>query len=148
LGTYVQLRVLIRENPQRWNVPRAIKVKNRSHPAMERVKEAFSWERFGFTSTQTIMSAKVFATPEAADEWFRKNDPEGVVFGYEVLEWQTKNSFFQRSAGRAHIIAEYLQPGRRNADETMTQLIAVLDSQALPAAIERLEKYPELLVVK
>ena len=27
---------------------------------------------------------KVFATPEAADEWFKENDPEGVVFGYEV----------------------------------------------------------------
>jgi hypothetical protein len=29
---------------------------------------------------------KVFATPEAADEWFKDNDPEGVVFGYEVIE--------------------------------------------------------------
>ena len=29
---------------------------------------------------------KVFATPEAADQWLQKNDPEGVVFGYEVLE--------------------------------------------------------------
>jgi hypothetical protein len=29
---------------------------------------------------------KVFATPEAADEWFKDNDPEGVVFGYEVME--------------------------------------------------------------
>jgi hypothetical protein len=29
---------------------------------------------------------KVFATPEAADEWFKENDPEGVVFGYEVIE--------------------------------------------------------------
>jgi hypothetical protein len=28
---------------------------------------------------------KVFATPEADDEWFKDNDPEGVVFGYEVL---------------------------------------------------------------
>jgi len=28
---------------------------------------------------------KVFATPEAADEWFKDNDPEGVAFGYEVL---------------------------------------------------------------
>lgn len=31
---------------------------------------------------------KVFANPDAADEWFRDNDPEGVVFGYEVIgEW-------------------------------------------------------------
>jgi hypothetical protein len=27
---------------------------------------------------------KVFATPELADEWFKENDPEGVVFAYEV----------------------------------------------------------------
>jgi hypothetical protein len=29
---------------------------------------------------------KVLATPEAADERFQENDPEGVVFGYEVME--------------------------------------------------------------
>jgi hypothetical protein len=29
---------------------------------------------------------KVFATPELADEWFKENDAEGVVFGYEVIE--------------------------------------------------------------
>ncbi len=29
---------------------------------------------------------KVFATPEVADEWFKENDPEGVAFGYEVIE--------------------------------------------------------------
>jgi hypothetical protein len=28
---------------------------------------------------------KVLATPDAADEWFEKNDPEGVAFRYEVL---------------------------------------------------------------
>ena len=28
---------------------------------------------------------KVFATPDAADEWFKENDPDGVAFGYEVL---------------------------------------------------------------
>jgi len=28
----------------------------------------------------------VFATAEFADEWFKENDPEGVVFGYEVIE--------------------------------------------------------------
>jgi hypothetical protein len=27
---------------------------------------------------------KVFATPDAADEWFKENDPKGVAFGYEV----------------------------------------------------------------
>jgi hypothetical protein len=29
---------------------------------------------------------KVFAAPELADEWLKENDPEGVVFGYEVIE--------------------------------------------------------------
>jgi hypothetical protein len=32
---------------------------------------------------------KVFATPEAADEWFKENDPEGVVFGYEAHRQRT-----------------------------------------------------------
>ena len=29
---------------------------------------------------------KVFASPDLADEWFKENDPEGVAFGYEVIE--------------------------------------------------------------
>jgi hypothetical protein len=29
---------------------------------------------------------KVFGSSEAADERFKENDPEGVVFGYEVIE--------------------------------------------------------------
>ena len=29
---------------------------------------------------------KVFATPDAADEWFAEHDPEGVAFEYPVLE--------------------------------------------------------------
>jgi hypothetical protein len=29
---------------------------------------------------------KVFATQELADEWFKENDPQGVAFGYEVIE--------------------------------------------------------------
>lgn len=33
---------------------------------------------------------KVFATSDAANEWFKENDPEGVAFGYEVIE--TKNA--------------------------------------------------------
>jgi hypothetical protein len=28
---------------------------------------------------------KVFATAEAAQEWFDKNDPEGVAFEYPVI---------------------------------------------------------------
>lgn len=29
---------------------------------------------------------KVFASEEAANTWFRENDPEGVAFEYPVLE--------------------------------------------------------------
>jgi hypothetical protein len=29
---------------------------------------------------------KVFANEEAADEWFKENDPEGVAFDYEALK--------------------------------------------------------------
>lgn len=32
---------------------------------------------------------KVFANPDAPDEWFKENDPEGVVFGYKVLGDET-----------------------------------------------------------
>jgi hypothetical protein len=28
---------------------------------------------------------KVFADEEAADAWFKENDPEGVAFEYEVI---------------------------------------------------------------
>jgi hypothetical protein len=29
---------------------------------------------------------KVFATADAADEWFAEHDPEGVAFEYDVVE--------------------------------------------------------------
>jgi hypothetical protein len=29
---------------------------------------------------------KVFANADAAETWFKENDPEGVAFEYEVLE--------------------------------------------------------------
>jgi hypothetical protein len=52
-----------------------------------------------------------------------------------------------RSAGR--IIAEYLEPGQQpNADETLTRLIAVLDTQELGAALDRMEKGFGLKVIK
>jgi hypothetical protein len=38
------------------------------------------------------------------------------------------------------IIGEYIEPGPRKADQTLTQLIAVLDRQDVAHAIERLEK--------
>jgi hypothetical protein len=28
---------------------------------------------------------KIFASEDAAEEWFKDNDPEGVAFGYGVL---------------------------------------------------------------
>ena len=51
-----------------------------------------------------------------------------------------------RKANR--IIAAYLEPGPRVADETINQLIAVLDTQDLALALERLEKGHGLRVVK
>jgi hypothetical protein len=35
---------------------------------------------------------KVFASPEAAEEWFRDNDPEGVAFEYEVRSAQARSA--------------------------------------------------------
>ena len=43
-----------------------------------------------------------------------------------------------RLAGQ--ILGEYLEPGPRDAEETLARLIALLDSQDLARAIERLEK--------
>ena len=51
-----------------------------------------------------------------------------------------------REAGQ--IICEYLEPGPRDADETIRRLIAVLDTQDLALAIDRLEKGHGLRVVK
>jgi hypothetical protein len=51
-----------------------------------------------------------------------------------------------RQAGR--IIAEHLEPGHRDAEETISKLIAVLDSQELAAAMNRLESGFGLRVVK
>jgi hypothetical protein len=46
------------------------------------------------------------------------------------------------------IIAEHLEPGARNADETLAEMIAVLDTDDLARAIERLERGHGLRVVK
>ena len=46
-----------------------------------------------------------------------------------------------REAGR--IIGEYIEPGTRDAEQTLSRLVAVLDS-----AVERLEKGNRLRVVK
>ena len=50
-----------------------------------------------------------------------------------------------RLAGQ--IIGEYLEPGPRDAEETLARLIALLDSQDLARAIARLEKVQGLRVV-
>jgi len=51
-----------------------------------------------------------------------------------------------REAGR--IIGEYIEPGPRDAEQTLSRLIAVLDTHDLALAIERLEKGHGLRVVK
>lgn len=52
-----------------------------------------------------------------------------------------------RKAG--HILAEHIEPGAsRNADETIAQLVAVLDNEDLARAIERLDKSHGLRVMK
>jgi hypothetical protein len=38
------------------------------------------------------------------------------------------------------IIAEYLEPGPRNAEQTINQLIKTLDNRQLAGALERLQK--------
>jgi hypothetical protein len=30
---------------------------------------------------------KVFAKADAAEKWFEENDPQGVAFEYDVLDW-------------------------------------------------------------
>ena len=51
-----------------------------------------------------------------------------------------------RKAGQ--ILGEYVEPGERDADETIGRLIALLDAKDLALAIERLEKGHGLRVVK
>ena len=51
-----------------------------------------------------------------------------------------------RKAGR--IIGEYIEPGPRDAEQTLSRLIAVLETQDLARAIERIERGHGLRVVK
>jgi hypothetical protein len=39
-----------------------------------------------------------FASEDAAEKWFEENDPEGVAFGYEVLEWMPKEALMHMLA--------------------------------------------------
>jgi hypothetical protein len=38
------------------------------------------------------------------------------------------------------IIGEYIEPGQRNAEQTLSRLIAVLETENLARAFERIEK--------
>ena len=91
---------------------------------------------------------KVFAIPDAADEWFKENDPEGVVFGLRDHRMTDQALLIStlREAGR--IIGEYIEPGPRDAEKTLTRLIGVLETQDLARAIERIERGHRLRVVK
>jgi hypothetical protein len=51
-----------------------------------------------------------------------------------------------RDAGR--VVAEYLEPGPRDADNTIQQLISILDREDLAAAMKRLENGLNLRPVK
>jgi ribosomal protein L34E len=42
---------------------------------------------------------KVFASTDAADRWFKKNDPAGVAFRYEVLTAEAELPVESRAAG-------------------------------------------------
>ena len=46
------------------------------------------------------------------------------------------------------IVAEHLETGARDADEAITQLVAVLDTQELADAMDRVERGFGLRVVK
>jgi hypothetical protein len=50
---------------------------------------------------------KVFADADAAEVWFAENDPEGVAFEYEVLQWPPPSSFRQNE-----------KPGNRPGDRS------------------------------
>jgi hypothetical protein len=60
------------------------------HPAMAGVKEAFQMTIWIYVDTRYHAGhpdhIKAFAYPEAAERWFKANDPEGVAFEYEVIK--------------------------------------------------------------
>jgi hypothetical protein len=55
---------------------------------------------------------------------------------------------FQALRQVGSIVAEYLLSGATDADETITQLIAVLDTQELAEAMNRMERGYGLRVMK
>jgi bifunctional non-homologous end joining protein LigD len=68
--------------------PNWIKVKNRTHPAMNRVREAMVKGVLIYINTSKevgdVDHLKVFTNEDAAEKWFAENDPEGVAFAYDV----------------------------------------------------------------
>jgi hypothetical protein len=54
---------------------------------------------------------KVFANADAAETWLEENDPEGVAFEYEVLEW-SPDAIHQTVVYRLSKIASRLLVGR------------------------------------
>jgi hypothetical protein len=67
--------------------PLPVPLPGRSAPALHMCPLANS-SRMKANATVCIRgeSAETFADPEAADRWFKANDPEGVAFEYEVVE--------------------------------------------------------------
>jgi hypothetical protein len=61
---------------------------------------------------------KVFASQEAAQAWFEENDPEGVAFEYEVLEWKMPPTYGAINAPAAMITS----PMRIIATSIVSQL--------------------------
>ncbi len=94
---------------------------------------------------------KVFENHDAAEDWFRANDPEGVAFRYEIKGPQAGDQELITRALRqaGSIIGDYLElEPVRNATATLNQLIEVLETEELAAALERLERGHGLRVVK
>jgi hypothetical protein len=99
---------------------------------------------------------KLFANQDAAEKWFEENDPEGVAFEYEVLEWtgsaagrstaQTDNSarklcdIFVR---RPHLSRHGLQRSRifRIAVRTLWRSSQIETECELGGAVGQLRQY-------
>jgi hypothetical protein len=72
------------------------------------------------------------------------------LFTESELEMTDQQIIFSALRQAGFIIASYLEPGPgpRDADEAITQLIAVLDTQELADAMNRVERGFGLRVVK
>src|SRR5712664_842034 len=84
---------------------------------------------------------KVFATPDAADEWFKENDPEGVALGYEVLESVRKHqaglqSF--RSMRRIEARRKNARPLRLRFSQSLASRLQRLSQAIVRSTIQRL----------